>query len=226
MVWLKPSAGTDIPDSDILQAAYDFDALSLSDGDEITSISDVSGNGYSATGSGATFRTGVGSGHAAGEFDGLDDFLDVSWAAISQPITTAHVVQITATDGDSRYTFMDTEQNASSFFLNRWETSSNSNSGWNIFSGAGVGTGGSLTNDFVIFVTLHDGTNSRIRVNAGNIADVTGDAGTNDLSGMSLGLRHDQSDGLDGRLAWSGIWDGAANKGDIETYLNGKFSVY
>lgn len=205
----------------------------LVDGDPVATWSDLSGNGNhatQATGSkkptiqtvtvnGRTFRVV--------RTDGVDDYLATLAfsVALSQPTTHFLVVSVRAgsvsadgliTDGiatSNRQSFVASNLNPDRFVL---------------FAGTGTPTIGPLVDaSFRVLTAIFNGNSSIIR-DAGSATAQSG-AGTNTLTGVTLGLRFDGStfpSAVD--IAAFGVCDGqlsAANLARLERYLGSAYNL-
>ena len=201
-----------VPDSGDLRARYDF-----SQEDGSTTVTDQTGNGNDLTGN----YSGVGvsiNGVQAGEFDGVNDLLDVTFAAESQPNTVFIVFEQISDTGDNAAIF-DGDSKLSHALLEDVQDNA-----YEIFAGSRIG--GSTTRsvgDVEVVSGLFDGANSVLRIDG--TQDATGDVGSGSLNGFTLGGQGDDSNYsnvkigelLDYPQDKSGIF------GDVENYLINKW---
>jgi len=200
-----------VPDSGDLKARYDFSQESGS-----SPVTDQTGNGFGISGS----YTGVSAtinGVQAGDFDGTNDALDVQFSSNeSQPITIAAVAECTVSSGRNGLS----DGVANNFNLEwRFDTDN-----YDAFAGAGL-SGGSPDQDPHIITILYDGANSVIRVDGTQI--VSGDVGTNQLDGITLGSRLGSQAHFEGQIGEWFIYpqDKSAKFSDIEQYLSLKWGI-
>lgn len=118
-------------------------------------------------------------------FDGVDNFLrTAAFTAVSQPIRHYIVLrQITWTDGDY---ILDGRSTDSIMIRQRMALNN-----LRFFAGLSIDVGATPVSTFFIIRVLYSGAGSKIRINAN--AEVTGNAGVNTLSGLTIGS---QGDGL------------------------------
>lgn len=201
---------TAIPDSGDLQAHYDF-----SEEDGSTPVTDQSGNGHDLSGSYSGVSRDI-NGVQAGDFDGTDDNLTVSFSAESQPNHIFIVAQADSISGNESPFDADTAVDQLIF-------ATGSSNNWAINSGDTV-EDGSADTSAVIISGLYNGASSAIRVNG---VESTGNAGTASLDGISLGARGDGTNPFDGTIGEVLVYpqDKSGIVSDVESYLSDKWGI-
>lgn len=211
--------GSAIPDRGDLHARHDATELSLSDGDPVSTFADETGNGNDLTaGTAPTFRTSQINGNPVVRFDGVGDFLDVAFGAISQPFQTFAVVRLNSFSTSSKSAIWSGEADTNGLF----EQPDADN--WRIFAGTAVDGGSPDTNPH-IFNQFFDGANSKLAVDGANT--LSGDAGAGDLNGYSLGTTANQVSFAE--IDVGEILRYPQNKtgieSDVESYLSDKWGI-
>jgi len=211
-----------------LVAWYPFDSARYtgSNADDVTGIIGGSGDdtAFDGTVNGATYQSSggvtdinAGTNSGAYDFDGTNDALDVQFSSNeSQPITIAAVAECTVSSGRNGLS----DGVANNFNLEwRFDTDN-----YDAFAGAGL-SGGSPDQDPHIITILYDGANSVIRVDGTQI--VSGDVGTNQLDGITLGSRLGSQAHFEGQIGEWFIYpqDKSAKFSDIEQYLSLKWGI-
>jgi hypothetical protein len=206
------------PDSGDLHARYDATEISATDGDSVSTWTDETGNGYDLTaGTAPTFRTSIINGNPVVRFDGTDDILDVTFSNIAQPFTVYVVAKYrSVTSGND--ILVDSESGNESSFGN------GNNQTYSLFAGSFLDTGVNNTNESV-FSVLFDGVDTNIRQNGGQIGSA--DGGTNDLSGLTVGARRDNSGFAPVDVGELLIYpsDKTAIQSDVEQHLSDKWGI-
>jgi len=175
-----------VPAAGDLRARYDATTLSLSDGDSVSTWADETGNANDLTaGIAPTFKTGVINGEPVVRFDGVDDVLDTAFFAISQPYQIFIVFQFQSFDTSSIETIYDSADSTTSPSGTLQVPASST---WRIFANT-ILDGGSPDTNPHISNALFDGTSSNHRLDGASIA--SGDTGSGDLNGFSVGQRGD-----------------------------------
>ena len=164
-----------IPDNTV--AHYDASQLSLDDGDTVSVWPDEQGD-YdldTQTGSPTYVESGI-NGHPAIAFDGVGDGLEVAGLSVTQPNTTYVVFEYrSGWDGGRVLSGVSERQ------LTVW--ASRNQEYWYTYAGSKVG--GSTDIGIQQMTAVFDGANSIIREDG--VETAVGDAGTNDLGGLSVG---------------------------------------
>lgn len=177
----------DIPDSEDLYAWYDLSQEDFSDLDSISTLTDQSGNGHDLTGpNGPTYiDDGIG-GNPVARFDDADgdDYLDVSFDSVNQPVHHFLVARVIDTTGP-RVWATDAAGDWHSFASN-----SDSNENWQLFAGDNTQTTHPMDEDPRLQIYQFDGEDSYHRKGDSSKESAT-DAGTNGLDGVTLGNRYD-----------------------------------
>lgn len=204
-----------IPDSEDLHARYDATALSLSDGQSVSTWGDETGNGYALTaGTAPTYKTGVINGNPVVRYDGVGDFLSVDWTALSQP---NHIFLVAQIGGDDGYFDSFEDDNERHLFdINSGE--------YRMLTGTLLG-GGSPDTNWNILNTLYDGSGSELRVNGSSV--MTGDVGGQPFGGITVGGNFDQSQFFDVDVGEILVYpqDKSAVQSDVESYLSDKWGI-
>lgn len=203
-----------------LKMWYDATQLSLSDGGSISTWTDATGNGHDLTGTAATYRTGQINGKAVGRFDGVDDHLEVTFAAVSEPFTVAFVGQLqNPNSGSGEVAVADAGGSTPTFFSNKddqWDQK---------VSGSSDIDGGADDSNVHVFTVQYDGGGSYFNVDGSQTASGTSDGAG--MDGFGLGARGDGTQ--------PGQWDigevlfypmgKKSIEADIESYLGGRWGV-
>ena len=168
-----------IPDNTV--AHYDASQLSLNDGDTVSVWTDEQGDYdlYTQTGSQTGSPTYVESGingNPAIAFDGDGDGLEVAGLSVTQPNTTYLVFEYHSGWDDGRVLSGVSERQ-----ITAWTDPSRNN--W--VTNAGNSLSASTDIGIQQMTAVFDGTNSIIREDG--VETAVGDAGTNDLGGLSVG---------------------------------------
>lgn len=212
--------GADIPDSGDLHARFDATELSLSDGDSVTTWGDATGNGHDLTDGGFSpnFQTNVINGNPVVRFDGVDDFLDVAFSALSQPNQIFGVFQLTTLPSGNNSMWDSEGADRETFVVNADDDD------WQIFAGSNV-RGGSLDTDPHIHAALFDGPSSTVRIDGTEVA--SGDTGAQSLDGFTLGSDNDQRAFVAVDVGEVLIYpqDKSGVQSDVESYLSDKWGV-
>lgn len=212
-------SANDIPDSGDLHAQYDATEITASDEDSVSTWSDATGNGYDLTATGSpTYKTSGINGNPVVGLDGTDDYFDVSWTAFSQPFSIYIVAQYpTASQSGEIFDGI----NASS---NRHLFDSDGSDNLRMYTTTGITGSGADTNPH-IFSTLWDGGNSTLRKDG--TQDASGDVGTNDSAGITVGARGDQNAYGEVEIGEILIYpqDKSGIQSDIESYLSDKWGI-
>ena len=171
-----------IPDNTV--AHYDASQLSLDDGDTVSVWPDEQGDNdlNIQTGSPTYVESGI-NGNPAIAFDGVGDGLEDAGLSVNQPNTTYVVFEYqSGFDGGRVLSGVSERQ------LTAWADGSQNN--WRTFAGNNL----DATTDIGIqqMTAVFDGANSIIREEGVEIA--VGDAGTNDLGGLSVGYDANDDD--------------------------------
>jgi len=192
IVAVTDTAGSDIPDSAILQ--IDPSQESLSDQETTTTISDFSGSGNDLSGGSVTYETAVQNGEPAFAFNG--EILNNTNPTISRPMTVIAAIQSdngnSATDGSVALS----------------STSSGSDRAWYGFNETAASyrhfnpdedlQGGTGTTDWQILTLRFLSDGSIIRKNGSDI--VSGSGGTTPWRGFQVGDFYNENAPLVGYL--------------------------
>ncbi len=204
--------------------------FTLSDGDPIATWFDQSSNGndvkQSTEAKKPLWKENIVNGRPVVRFDGADDFLisDIFSSVLTQPnyvfvvsyVKDAESDQFNLVDGlnVSNRHVINAEYNASPDSLNVY-----------------AGTNFSLAVDFPkdvwhIHSILFDGASSEYWLDSASQG--TGDAGSQDLTGLTVGSKYDGTILLEGDLYAVLVYDGnigATNRGKVEKYLGQRVAI-
>lgn len=190
------------------------------DGGDVEAWADLAGYaGISrATAAGRpTLQAGVQNGRSVVEFDGVDDYMDLTpWSTLPQPVTTFLVGKIGTTTAEQA--FIDAQTSRQMLF-------SNVSGQWVMHAGASISGGTSDTNPHVL-TAVYDGASSSLRVDGADV--LSGDPGTNGLGVMRLGATNSPAGFLDGFVAEFlayGRTLTTTERGDVESYLSTKWGL-
>jgi len=201
-----------VPDSENLQARYDFSAE-----DGSTPVADLTGNGYDLTGSYSGVSGSINS-IQAGEFDGVDDYLEASWAGEAQPNTT-YIVARLRTIGTAQFIF-DGDTPESMGLL------SDGNAQYRILSGGSAVVSGSSDTNNHIFDVLWDSPDSNLSVDG--TLTLSGDSGTADSDGITLAARGDlvnYADIVIGEVLQYNVGHNSSTQSKVRSYLSNKWGI-
>jgi hypothetical protein len=212
------TAQAPLPDAGDLHARYSAIDLGLSDGDPVNTWTDETGNGHDLTGANApTFKTNIINGQPVVRFDGLNDFLDVSFSDIPTPYTI--FIVHADPDGSGQYTIHDEEAvgNVARF--------GPSGGNYRMFSGQGIFGNAATTSPLIHSEFYDNGPNSILRRNGTQTAN--GDCGNNALGGFKLA-----TDGTEFSFAEIDIGevliypqDKSSIFSDVEQYLSDEWGI-
>jgi hypothetical protein len=165
------------PDSTF--AHYDATKESETDGNTLSTWTDIEGaNDLSASGN-PTYQTDVINGNAAVNFDG-SDYYDVPFTAENQPNTVYIVAKLTDGSYSSDPALFDGEGGEQQLY---YSTGADS---FYIFAGSAV-SGTNNIGEWRLFTAVFDGSSSVIRENG--TQEGSGDAGSDDFDGLTVGSR-------------------------------------
>ena len=176
------SSGITLPDitlPDNTVAHYDASQLSLDDGDTVSVWPDEQGDNDLdiQTGSPTYVESGI-NGYPAIAFNGDGDGLEDTGLSVTQPNTTYVVFEYQGGfDGSQMLSGVSGRQ------LTAWADGRESKNFWRTFAGSAID--GSNDLDIQQMTAVFDGGNSIIR--EGGVDTAVGDAGDNDLGGLSVG---------------------------------------
>lgn len=201
---------------------FKADALSLSDGDSVTTWTDSSGGGRNATQSTAAnkpvFKTGVLNGKPVVRFDGSNDYLDSASASISQPMTIFMVSRADVVKSQIRFTL----KTGNVYHYNDTTTTAT------LYAGT---TGQTFTTDVTkwnLWDHSLNGASSDAVVNGGTATSIS--PGTaNSTGGIRIGDHPSGSFAFDGDIAEIIIYSGTLSTSDrekVRRYLTEKYGLY
>lgn len=207
-----------IPDSG-LEHHYDFDA-EFSGGETISSVTDRSGSdNLTATGDPQAVADTI-NGRTVARLDGTDDYFRGEFSsAISQPLQVFFVGQLRSTDASNNQGVIDGFNNRHLFY-------DDGSGDWRINYGASGVSDGTADANIHLFETDADSTD-RFLLDGSSI--MSGDAGNDDLDGLSLGILNDTSGFGPVDFGEIAVYDKTASgysAGDVRSYFNDKWSVY
>jgi len=214
------SAGPVIPDEGDLHARYDWTQASGT-----SSVSDLSGNGFDLTGSYSGPNASI-NGNQAGDFDGIDDELNVSFAAENTPVSIFLAVRWDVVQtglGNTEYIY-DSADSSFEIFLNN-----NGNGDWQFGGSSFFNDGAADTNPAIVSAIYRSsGNTSELFINGSSSADASGDIGSNSLQGFNLG-DDGSSTGRYGEFSIGEILiypqDKSSIRSDVENYLSTKWGI-
>lgn len=197
----------------------------LADGDPVATWPDSSGLGRDATQATAakkpTYRASRStfSGQPVVEFDSADDFVQTaSFTAMAQPNTVFAVAKVGAT-GAQRFMIDGFD------FSNRHALFQESSTNWQYYAGSLVNDGTSNTNVH-LFQALFNGASSVLRVDGG--AGTSGNAGSNNLTGLTLGAQPSGTSNWGGDIAEVIVYNmslSATEINGVALYLGAKYGL-
>jgi hypothetical protein len=192
----------------------------LNDADPISTWNDSSGNGFTVTqatgGLQPIYKISILNGYPVVRFDGSNDALVNAPFALSQPFTVITVVKGGASGSFQDFMF---GGGAASLTIN---TSGNlAVYGGNLVSGTSDIRGGNH-----VCTGIFNTVSSACLVDG--IQQGSGDCGTGNYSGITIGNNSSGTSGLNGDLAEGLIYDSAlssTNRGNVEAYLKAKYGL-
>lgn len=212
---------TVIPDSGDLHARYDATELTFNDGENVSTWDDETGHGHDLTaGTTPTFKIDIINGNPVVRFDGVDDFLEVVFNTISQPVHYFVVFKFNSTSSfDSIYDAENSGDGRQKFGLDDGPNNYR-------MEGNTVLDGGTPdTSSFHIGSQLFNSTNSEMRIDGSTIA--SGDAGMDGQDGFTVGADRDK--GGHGEVDIGEMlvypYDKSGIQADVETYLSDKWGI-
>lgn len=208
VVWTK------IPDAGDLKAHYDF-----SQEDGSTPVTDRTGNGHDLSGTYSGVSVDI-NGVQAGAFDGVDDLLQTTFSAVSQPTTVFIVYELRSDDTGNKTFFDGGTQLEQAFFDDTQD------GGYEIYAGSRIGGGGSKSvtvDDPDVMSGLFNGSSSIMRFDG--TEDATGDPGTQSLSGVTLGGQADDTSHVNAKIGEVLVYpmDKSGIFSDVENHLIDKW---
>ena len=187
---LMSVAADDIPDSAV--AHYDATQEDFSDGGSVSTLTDFSGSNNDATGGTPTFLVDQRNGNAVFDFDS-DDQLDSSTPDFAQPYSG--VIAVQANDDGTDTSLFSAQSGASGDERGSLYYDFDSNE-LELRVGDENPRGGTPTTNWVVVSFVVDGDDSEVRIDGST--EFTGDAGDGAWSGISVGQRYTDAEGLDG----------------------------
>lgn len=194
----------------------------LDDGDPLTTWSDQSGNGNDVTQSTSakkpTYKTSIINGRSIVRFDGTDDYLKASAFTLVQP---EHLFIVLKVLGGSTNDVIHDGNTLDRMVGQQRSAVKN----YNQYAG-NFGAVVTLGDDFRIINSLFNGASSNVSLDGGS--DNTGDVGSNDAAGFSLGANgneaaHSQIDVAE-FLIYS-VELSITNQGRVERYLGARYGI-
>lgn len=189
---------------------YDWSAS----GTTTTTVPDQEGTA-DLTGS-FTDLTGSINGVQAGTFDGTDDAVDASYSGSTQPLERFIVLAPNSATGTQVFL----EGTSANF-----QTYINAFDNWSMNAGSTVEDNAADTNPHII-TSAFNGASSVLRVDGTQVA--SGDAGTNDPGGMTVGKRRSNENYFNGLVGEVLEYDPNASgysRTDVESYLSSKWGI-
>ena len=219
------SVGIDaIPDSDMLHAHYDATELNFSDGDTVSTFEDQTDNDHELTASGGpTYISDGINGNPSVFYDGVDDkhIID-SWE--NQPTPNHVFVVFNHQGGESERVFGN--GSGDNAFGHQYRND-NGDGGQQLFNGESLNGGDStLGGTHITTCYFDDGGESYIRTDGS--LEVSGDAGTRDSEGFSLGVDKGEIgfwEGEIGEVLWYQTGLDSESEAQAEEYLSDKWGI-
>lgn len=223
---LDNNTGLDLDISEIEDPTLWFDAstLDLNDDDLVASWTDLSGNDYHATqgsdGNKPTFKENILNGKPVIKFDGDQYLKTEEFTTLSQPnriflvftaVENAGYIVLDGTNDTNRHAF---------------GSSAPAENDVAIFAGAVLNSNDLLPQNWAIWGGLYNTTDSKIIKNG--LIKETGNVGSQDLNGLTIGCRYNLTRFMDGNLAEILIYDSAlsdSNRLLVENYLSQKYAI-
>jgi len=209
--------GNAIPDSENLQARYDWREASGTSG-----VTDLTGNGNDLTGSYSGPNATI-DGVQAGDFDGSDDLLTADFSSSNnEPYHIFFLAELQSTSAGEQSIWGPNPKPSSGF------VSFGDDPGtfeWFQGGESDASLGSSDTNAH-IFGTLIDGSNSQLRIDGSDIA--TADpSSSGGIDGLAVGGRADDVTHADIHIVEMLVYqvDESSNESDIEQYLDRDHSL-
>lgn len=211
-----------------LHTWYDFSTLGLSDGASVSSVSDLSGGGHTAsqaTGSKQPiYRTGVAiSGLGAAQWDGTNArSLNATGVTLTQPDTIFIAAKVSSSSaGDYRHLVDGITAGTGRQILRLGIAGAN----WEIYAGT-VLSGGTGDTNWHVFTAVYNGASSSLRIDGTGV--ISGSGGTQGTSGgIRIGINNDDASGmLDGYIGEMVFYNASVSTTDrdgLETYLHNKW---
>lgn len=193
----------------------EFLALGLGNGASISSWPDEVGTADLAQATGSRQPTLVSSDTNLGNqptvhFDGVDDYLTVTFASLAQPNEIAIVARLIANSGND---FLFDGAGGSREIIY-----ANSSGSWVYDAGASVG-GGTVNTTKHLFRAVFNGASSNLRID--EVSILSGNPGATALAGATLAAAPDPSNYGQWNIAFVGIADSALtaqNRTDLHTW--------
>ncbi len=206
----------------------------LNDGDAVTTWPDLSGNGNDATQATAAkkpvYKVNIINGKPVVRFDGLDDFLALTWAGgdLAQPTTVFAVVKDSVPASTTSYRIFCDGGGDSLKRQTLYSVYPTDQHFWGYYSGSVINSTTAVDTSAHIVGAIFSGASSVLYLDGASIS--TGNPGTQASDGVHLGL--DQTGVANiwqGDLAEVIICDSALSAGNqalMNTYLNARFAIY
>jgi len=199
--------------AEVAHLVFDLTAEGFADTTAIGTLTDQTGNSRDATQATGTKQplAQTVSGMKVARFDGADDGLQTAaFGTLSQPNTIIALVKSTAT-GQTPYVVDGLDSGSRNLIV------VNADGNWLINAGSSITDGASDTSWHVLVGTFNS-TASALFVDGGTAA-VSGDAGADALTGLTVGIRYTFIRSWDGDIAYLGLYDGDLKTDDL-TLLN------
>ena len=206
-----------IPDSEDLQARYDFSEYSGT-----SNFDDLTGNGYDLTNGSISSLSANINGRQAGEFDGVDDSVwSSTFSEVSEPVTFFLVAEVDDSPNDLNTTIQsNSSEDDNIFYDNR-----GGENVWTLNADSGDLAGGEISD--ILITGLYDGSNSILRSNGVQV-----DSGSVEYTGLDvlgLGSREPKSSDryFDGKIGEVLVYpmDKSGSFDEIESYLADRWSI-
>jgi len=168
---------------------YDATNLSVTDGETVSSWPDQEGSADLSGGIAPTYQSSTINVNAIVRYDGVDDYLEVEYATISEPYQIYVVGQMQTLTGSSPVIIVDGWSNAAHQI---GQDIQNSTDKWYGYQGTPVRAGNADTNPHVFEGIFRAGPNNDEILTEGT-QELAGDTGTAASDGLTVGTRGDTS---------------------------------
>lgn len=202
-----------------------------SDGDVVGAMVDKSVNGddilQATTANKPLYKTAIQNGLSVIQCVTNDYLQGVFGSALSQPHTVFVVAQLDAGAVNDNQDHMLIDGDDGSSRIGFLQADFPAPDGWRMRAGATSLTNGDTDGNWNLINLLFNGASSDMRINGSS--KISGDAGTQNADGITVGTRFDGVKGWVGYVAEVLIYDPAVSGADqtaIEDYLNSKWGIY
>ncbi|HOW29491.1 MAG TPA: hypothetical protein PK685_02355 [archaeon] len=214
----------DISEIEDLSLWLDASSLELEDGALVSSWTDLSGNENHATqdndGNKPTFKTNILNGKPAIRFGGNNFLKTEEFSTLSQPNS---IFLVFAAIENTGYVVIDGTNDTERIAFGSSGPTANDVT---IFGGGVVNSNETLPQDWAVWGGIYNTTDSKIIKNG--LIKNTGNVGTQDLNGVTIGCRYSLTRFMDGNISEILIYNSAlsdSNRLLIENYLSQKYDL-